>query len=223
MIWVDELPESERINENQVKALTGSSTLNGRNPGGEPFSFKAQGKLWVTTNHRPIINDDAMWRRLRPIPWLNVAENPDPDLKAYLVDPEGGLPAVLSWAVEGAIKYLGSSARDPLGWCAAVRESADIYRKNEDRIGIFLDEETQESPDAGVLVKSLYTIYRMWSEERGERPMTQIAFQRKLTDRGLQIVGQGSRAEIKNRMQVPRAVVSNEVDWGVATRFARNF
>jgi putative DNA primase/helicase len=223
MIWVDELPESERINENQVKALTGSSTLNGRNPGGEPFSFKAQGKLWVTTNHRPIINDDAMWRRLRPIPWLNVAENPDPDLKAYLVDPEGGLPAVLSWAVEGAIKYLGSSARDPLGWCTAVRESADIYRKNEDRIGIFLDEETQESPDTGVLVKSLYTIYRMWSEERGERPMTQIAFQRKLTDRGLQIVGQGSRAEIKNRMQIPRAVASNEVDWGVATRFARNF
>lgn len=223
MIWVDELPESERINENQVKALTGSSTLSGRNPGGEPFTFKAQGKLWVTTNHRPIINDDAMWRRLRPIPWSHVAENPDPDLKAYLVDPNGGLPAVLSWAVEGAIKYLGSSARDPLGWCTAVREAADIYRKNEDRIGIFLDEETKQSEGASVQIKGLYSIYRMWSEERGERPMTQIAFQRKLTDRGLAVVGSGSRAEIRNCVIVPRAVPTGEVDWGIATRFAKSF
>ena len=62
----------------------------------------------------------------------------------------------------------------------------------------------------------------MWSDERGERPMTQIAFQRKLTDRGLPIVGQGSRAEVKNRTQLPRAVESPEIDWTTATRFARN-
>jgi putative DNA primase/helicase len=223
MIWVDELPESERINENQVKALTGSSTLNGRNPGGEPFSFRAQGKLWITTNHRPIINDDAMWRRLRPIPWSNVAEKPDPDLKAYLVDPEGGLPAVLAWAVEGAIKYLNSSARDPLGWCSAVREASDIYRKNEDRIGTFLEEETNQSEGAALSVKALYSIYRAWSEERGERAMTQIAFQRKLSDRGLQIDGQGSRATIQGFSLMPRAVESSEVDWNTINRFARNF
>jgi putative DNA primase/helicase len=223
MIWVDELPESERINENQVKALTGSSTLNGRNPGGEPFSFRAQGKLWITTNHRPIINDDAMWRRLRPIPWSNVAEKPDPDLKAYLVDPEGGLPAVLSWAVEGAIKYLNSSARDPLGWCSAVREASDIYRKNEDRIGTFLEEETNQSEGAALSVKALYSIYRAWSEERGERAMTQIAFQRKLSDRGLQIDGQGSRATIQGFSLMPRAVESSEVDWNTINRFARNY
>jgi putative DNA primase/helicase len=221
MIWVDELPESERINENRVKALTGSSTLNGRNPGGEPFSFKAQGKLWITTNHRPIINDDAMWRRLRPIPWSHVSENPDPDLKAYLTDPEGGLPAVLSWAVEGAIKYLNSGARDPLGWCTAVSQAAEIYRKNEDRIGLFLDEETMQSEGASLSMKSLFSIYRTWSEDRGERSMTQIAFHRKLQDRGLQVVGQGARAEIQGFAQRPRVVpTSTEVNWSLATKYA---
>jgi putative DNA primase/helicase len=223
MIWVDELPESERINENQIKQLTGSSTIQGRSPGEKPFTFKAQGKLWVTTNHRPIINDEAMWRRLRPIPWSYVAENPDPDLKAYLADPEGGLPAVLAWAVEGAIKYLNSGARDPLGWCAAVKDAAEIYRKNEDRIGMFLDEETLESEGASISVKSLYSVYRMWSEERGERPLSQIGFQRKLSDRGLKIEGQGARADIHNRLLIPRPVPSAEVNWGEATRFARNF
>ena len=147
----------------------------------------------------------------------------NPDLKAYLSDPEGGLPAVLSWAVEGAIKYLGSSERDPLGWCTAVREAADVYRKNEDRIGLFLDEETRETEDASVAVSSLYSVYRMWSGERGERPMTQIAFQRKLQDRGLDVVGQGAKATINNRVLKPRAVPTSEVDWGNTLRAANSF
>jgi P4 family phage/plasmid primase-like protien len=224
MIWVDELPESERINENQIKQMTGSSTISARSPGEKPFTFKAQGKLWITTNHRPIINDDAMWRRLRPIPWSKVAEKPDPDLKAYLADPDGGLPAVLSWAVEGAIKYLGSSEKDALGWCTAVREAADVYRKNEDRIGIFLDEETTASEGTAVLVADVYSIYRMWSDKRGEKPMTQIAFQRKLADRGLEIIGQGAKAEIQGYMFTPRVVPQQvaEPNWNDLTRFSKN-
>ena len=221
MVWVDELPESERIKENAVKKLTGSSEISARSPGEKPFTFKAQAKLWVTTNHRPMINDDAMWRRIRPIPWSHVPESPDPDLKAYLFDSEGGLPAVLAWAVEGAIKYLGSSARDPLGWCKAVADAADIYRKNEDRIGMFLNEEMKEAEGTSCLVKRIYNVYRVWSEERGERPMTQIAFHRKLTDRGLDIEGQGARAEVKGFTLNPRAVQTDSIDWGYADRIAR--
>ena len=221
LVWVDELPESERMKENSVKKLTGSSEISARSPGEKPFTFQSRAKLWVTTNHRPIISDDAMWRRIRPIPLGNVPENPDPDLKHYIFDPEGALPAVLSWAVEGAIKLLGSSARDALGWCKAVSDAADIYRKNEDRIGIFLGEETKESEGATTPIKSLYAVYRVWSEERGERPMTQIAFQRKVTERGIKVEGLGSRAQIAGRMLVPRAVPTGDVDWGMAQRFAR--
>jgi putative DNA primase/helicase len=221
MVWVDELPESERMKENSVKKLTGSSEISARSPGEKPFTFSSQAKLWVTTNHRPIINDEAMWRRLRPIPWMKVPEVSDPDLKAYLFDPEGALPAVLAWAVEGAIKYLGSSARDPLGWCSAISEASDIYRKNEDRIGMFLNEEIKEIPGASLPIKALYAVYRIWSEERGEKPMSQIAFHRKLSDRGNEIVGQGSRAELVGYSLLPRAVPSSEVDWQMANRFAR--
>lgn len=221
MVWVDELPESERLKENAVKKLTGSSEISARSPGEKPFTFQSQAKLWVSTNHRPIINDDAMWRRIRPIPFNRVPENPDPDLKEYIFDPEGALPAVLSWAVEGAIKLLGSSSRDALGWCTRVSESADIYRKNEDRIGIFLEEEARQAEGASVPVKSLYTLYRMWSEERGEKPMTQIAFQRKLADRNMQIVGLGSKAILHGYSLAPRAVPDTDVDWGTLSRFAR--
>ena len=221
LVWVDELPDSERLKENSVKKLTGSEEISARSPGERPFTFKGQAKLWISTNHRPIITDDAMWRRIRPIPFTYVPENPDPDLKEYIFDAEGALPAVMSWAVEGAIKMLGSSSRDALGWCSVVSEAAEIYRKNEDRIGIFLDEETLESEGATTPIKSLYSIYRIWAEERGEKPMSQTAFQRKMLERNIDLVGTGSQAIVHGRSLRPRAVPTGEIDWGMANRFAR--
>jgi putative DNA primase/helicase len=221
MVWVDELPESERLKENAVKKLTGSTEISARSPGERPFTFESKAKLWITTNHRPIITDEAMWRRIKPIPLIRPPEVSDPDLKEYIFDPNGALPAVLSWAVEGAIKILGSGAKDALGSCAAVNEASEIYRKNEDRIGLFLDEETKLVEGASVPLKEVYTIYKLWSEQRGEKAMSQIAFQRKLTDRNLDIVGHGARAVINGRILIPRAVESMDTDWQTAMRFAR--
>lgn len=222
VVWVDELPETERVKENAVKKLTGSSEISARSPGEKPFTFASQAKLWISTNHRPIITDDAMWRRIRPIPFLRVPTTPDPELKEYIFDPEGALPAVLAWAVEGAMKILNSNERDPLGWCTKVSEAADVYRKNEDRIGIFLDEETEISKGSETPVKSLYGVYRRWSEDRGEKAMTQIAFHRKLVDRSLEVEGLGSKAVVKDMLLIPRVLSTpTDVDWSVVTRIAR--
>lgn len=226
MVWLDELPDSGYIKENSIKKLTGSSEISARSPGGRPFTFNSQAKLWITTNHRPIITDDAMWRRIRPVPLTRVPENPNPDLKEYLFDPNGGLPAVLSWAVEGAIKVMNSGERDALGWCRVVAEAAEIYRQNEDRIGLFLNEETREDVHATIPIKSLYSTYRNWSDDRGEKPMSQTAFQKKLLERGLQMEGVGSRAFVQGRALLPREVhvpsaSDGYVEWGSLTRSSR--
>jgi P4 family phage/plasmid primase-like protien len=222
MIWVDELPESERIKENQVKKLTGSGTIQGRSPGERPIQFTSQGKLWISTNHRPIITDDAMWRRMRPIPLTNKPEKPDVTLKPYLADPEGALPAVLAWAVEGAVKYLSSSQTDPLGWCSVVKEAHDLYKKNEDRIGAFLEEEAREAVGQSLNLGELFRQYRIWSEYRGERPLTQIGFTRKLADRGLKIEGTGSKARLMGHTMMPREVPDlPTVDYSQHTRYVK--
>jgi P4 family phage/plasmid primase-like protien len=220
MIWVDELPESERLKENQVKKMTGSGTLQGRSPGERPFTFRSQGKLWVTTNHRPIITDDAMWRRLRPVPLTNIPDVPDKDLRPYLSDPEGGLPAALAWAVDGAIKYLNSPSKDGLGWCSVVRDAADIYRKNEDRLGLFFEEELNKSEGASVLLSEVFVQYRRWCDTRGERAMTQIAFHRKIGDRAMGLTGQGAAAKLQGYSLPPKAVVTVETqtDWFTESR-----
>jgi putative DNA primase/helicase len=221
MIWVDELPESERIKENQVKKLTGSGTIQGRSPGEKPIQFTSTGKLWVSTNHRPIITDEAMWRRLLPIPLTNKPSRPDPSLKKYLADPEGALPAVLAWIVEGAVKYLSSSQDNPLEMCTVVRDAHEIYRRNEDRIGSFLEEETIASPTSDMKMNDLYRRYKGWSDSRGEKGLSQIAFHRKLSDRGLEVLGAGNRAILTGITLAPHEVTQmTQPDFATSARFS---
>ncbi len=219
MIWVDELPESERIKENQVKKITGSSVLQGRSPGEKPIQFTSTGKLWVSTNHRPIITDEAMWRRLLPIPLMNKPAVPDPGLKKYLADPDGGLPAVLAWIVEGAVKYLSSSQVSKLEMCSAVRNAHEIYKQNEDRMGAFLDEETISGES--VQVAAMYKRYKAWSDSRGEKPVTQIAFHRKLIDRGLEVIGSGNKAVVNGlALSFSQVAVDESYNFSTAARFS---
>jgi phage/plasmid-associated DNA primase len=145
-------------------------------------------------------------------------------LKEFLFDPEGGLPAIFSWAVEGAIKVLGSSQRDGLGWCKVVSEAAEMYRKNEDRIALFLDEETIKAEGTSIFVKALFLHYRNWSEDRGERPLTQIGFDRKLRERNFKVEGSGAKAVVYGMHRAPAPVPTSlhgDVNWMEATRFVR--
>jgi hypothetical protein len=95
-----------------------------------------------------------------------------------------------------------------------------MYRKNEDRIGIFLSEETEQIEGAEVAIKIVFSVYRVWSEDRGERPMTQIAFTRKLHERGINIEGTGSRAVVKGFRTVSKMQAS-DLNFADLTRIAR--
>jgi phage/plasmid-associated DNA primase len=119
------------------------------------------------------------------------------------------------------MKYLNSSAIDPLGWCSAVKEAHDGYRKNEDRIGAFLEEETVTAEGTNTRLTQVYGLYKSWSDVRGERPLTQIAFQRKLLDRGVEVIGSGNRALLKNIGRAVQEVSSvDQVDFSSLARFS---
>ncbi|MGL4998028.1 MAG: phage/plasmid primase, P4 family [Cetobacterium sp.] len=220
MVWFDELPDGERIKENTIKKITGSSEIPARSPGERPFTFQAQAKPWITTNHRPIITDDAMWRRLRPIPWMHVPETPDPSLKEYLFDKDGGLPAILAWAVEGAMKFLASPSSDGLGWCIAVDEAAEVYRKREDRMGKFIASELQETPGGSVPTRSLYNIYRLWAENRGEKVLAMTTILKMLGERDFMF--NADETELLDYTLKARApsTTDADLDWSYMSRFA---
>jgi putative DNA primase/helicase len=199
LAWVDELPEGERFKENTMKKLSGSGMMTGRHPGGRPFSFPMRAKVWISSNHRPPIYDDAMWRRLYAMPFVHAPKTPDLQLKQYLSDPNGGAAGVLAWAVEGAIRILNSTDKDFLGKSKTVDESTEIYRKNEDKISLFIDEELQDAPGENTPVSTLFNRYAGWAEARGERPLSLGPLVRKLMDKGLDIIGAGTVAYIRDK------------------------
>src|SRR5262249_53133992 len=59
------------LNESLIKEVTGEDTIKARFLFQEHFSFKPRFKIWLITNHKLDIRgiDDAIWRRVRFIPF----------------------------------------------------------------------------------------------------------------------------------------------------------
>ena len=84
------------LDETIIKEITGGDTISARFLYQEFFEFKPTFKLWLATNHRPSIRgtDDAIWRRIRLIPFTRQfsGRNRDPKLLETL---RGELPESL--------------------------------------------------------------------------------------------------------------------------------
>lgn len=66
-----ETDEDQFLAEARVKALTGRDAIKARYLHRNYFEFEPQAKIWLATNHRPVVRDTsyAMWRRLALIPF----------------------------------------------------------------------------------------------------------------------------------------------------------
>ncbi len=68
----------------------------------------------------------------------------------------------------------------------------------------------------------LYKRYKGWSDSRGERPLSQIGFHRKLSDRGIEVLGAGNRAILSGISLAPHEVPTHSSpDFASAARFAQ--
>ena len=89
-----------------LKQLTGGDRVTARKLYGNEFEFSPEFKLWMGTNHKPIIRgtDIGIWRRIMLIPFTATIpdETIDKNLK-YKLRQE--LPAILNWAVEGCLMW----------------------------------------------------------------------------------------------------------------------
>jgi P4 family phage/plasmid primase-like protien len=190
-VAASETEENRRLAESLVKDLTGQDTISARFMRAEWFDFKPTHKLWLSTNHKPEIRgtDNAIWRRIRLVPWAVTIPPKEQDKKL----PEklrAELPGILAWIVRGCIEW----RRDGLQAPEVVRKATGAYRAEMDVLAGFLVDCCEVGTSHWDYAKDLYASYKRWCDEVGERPESQRRFGGHLSERGFSRDRGGSRA-----------------------------
>lgn len=175
-------PEANRhLAEGIVKQLTGGDTIAARPLYGKLFEFRPTFKLFLVTNHKPLVQgtDHAIWRRIRLVPFLvKVPEaEQDKSLRDKLRDE---LPGILGWAVAGCMEWQVKGLGDP----PEVQEATQQYRVEQDLVGNFLGECCVLSPDTRAGATDLFRSFERWCGESGAERTSQKDFGGRLAERG---------------------------------------
>lgn len=175
----EEPTEGVRLNEGLLKQMTGGSRVTARHLYGDEFEFTPEFKVWLATNHKPIIRgtDAGIWRRIRMIPFeINIAkENVDKNLKYKL---RAELPQILTWAVEGYILWQQEGLEPP----AAVEKATNEYKAEMDIIEAFVESciEIEYDPMNCISARELFELYKRWAKENNEYEMKSNKFFREI-------------------------------------------
>ena len=165
--------EGMRINEGLLKQLTGDDVVTARKLYSDEFEFKPEFKLWMATNHKPVIRgtDTGIWRRIHLIPFTVQIPEEKVDRKLpYKLKSE--LPAILKWCVDGCLLW----QREGLGMPAAVLNSVSEYRREMDVISTFIDACCIVGEGESVSANKLFAVYSQWCEQYCEYRMSSTKF-----------------------------------------------
>lgn len=182
LVVTSETSEGCRLDEELIKAMTGSDRITARKLYHDYFTFSPTHKLALLTNHKPIVRgqDEGIWRRLLLVPFDEVIPRSEQDL-ALRDKLRAEAPGILAWMVKGAQAFLKSGITLP----KVVTDATKAYRSDSDVIGTFIEEECEVSARAQVSSSQLYLVYERWCGDNGERPLPKRSLGLRLQDRGI--------------------------------------
>ena len=165
--------EGMRLNEGLIKQLTGDDPVTARKLYSDEFEFRPEFKLWIATNHKPIIRgtDTGIWRRIHLIPFtVQIADDKvDRQLPHKL---RSELPGIMNWAVRGCLLWRTEGLHMPRAVLDAVKE----YRGEMDVVGSFIDSCCREVEQGESEASLLYAAFARWARENNEYEMPQRKF-----------------------------------------------
>ncbi len=176
-----ETKDGRHLDEPKIKQITGGDTVTARFLHREWFEFKPEFKIWLATNHRPVIRgtDEGIWRRIRLVPFTLFIPDGKKDerLLEKLISEASG---ILNWALSGTESFRKEGLMEPKDVLAAT----DEYRAEEDWLARFLDAEIERASNGRVQAKHMYERYKSWAERCKERVQTERKFNDYLKSRG---------------------------------------
>jgi len=170
-----ESESNRKLAESLVKQMTGSDKIVARFLYGEFFEYYPEFKVFLATNHKPIIRgtDYAIWRRIRLIPFSVKIPEESQD-KNLFTKLQTELPGILNWALEGLKLWQEEGLKSP----KVVKEATSIYQNEMDTVARFLEEccISDRGVDTKTSNTALYEAYIRWARDNGEREMSSRNF-----------------------------------------------
>lgn len=182
LVSASEGADGVRLDEAEVKKLTGGDRITARFLHAEFFEYTPSFKIVLSTNHKPQIRgtDEGIWSRIRLVPFgITIPENErDPNLKKKLFVEA---PGILNWMIDGCREW----QQIGLGTPEAIKVATGEYRESSDLIGRWISERTVVTPKAEGTIKDLYQDFCSWTDEEGiVRAPAKKKFSEAITEKG---------------------------------------
>lgn len=179
-VTTGENSEGSKLNEGLIKQLTGGEKITARFLYGTEFEFYPNFKLWLATNHKPIIRgtDNGIWRRIMAIPFNYKVPEGKRD-KNLIFKLEQELPQILGWAIAGCLMWQNEGLEPP----DIIKNATQEYKNEMDIISTFVSENCEEISDWVSPAKEVYTEYEKWAKSSNEYVMSSTKFGRELAKR----------------------------------------
>jgi len=175
-VMTSETEEGQRLKEGKLKRITqGQGLIKSVRKYENPIEFPETHKLWLDCNHKPVIHgtDDAIWRRLRLIPFERPLADSEIDDQLPMKLREHETEGIIAWAVQGTRAW----QKERLGHIAQVDAATNEWRSEMDTLGAFRQSRCLESPMVSIQGAPLYEEYQRWAKETGEKnPLNQTMF-----------------------------------------------
>ena len=182
-VTTTETEQGRRLSEPLIKQITGNDRITARFLYGEYFNFIPTFKIWMATNHKPVIKgtDHGIWRRIKLIPFTTriEEEKQDKHLEQKLMQ-EG--PGILNWLLEGSMRWCNEGLRAP----RIVLNATAEYRAEMDVVGDFISERCEQKPGVCIRARELFKCYQDWCEENNERACSERFFGLMLKEIGIE-------------------------------------
>jgi putative DNA primase/helicase len=182
-VYAAEAEQGKRLAESQIKDISGGEKIAARFMRGEWFEFHPEFKIWLGTNHKPVIRgtENAIWDRIRLIPFnVRIPENERLPKATMMELFRDEMPGILAWLVEGCLEWGQHGLMAPDAVLTATRD----YRDEMDTLGDFFDAMCVIGKTVMVTAKQIYESYDDWCEAEGEKPISKKLFGMKLAERG---------------------------------------
>lgn len=191
-VITSEVNKESRMDEGKLKYISaGMGEIKSCRKYENPIEFLATHKLWMDCNHRPRVTgtDDAIWSRLKCIPFIVRMEREDPEFDLKLKEKlKSEAPGILAWAVRGCVAWL----QEGLGEPPEINQAGMEWREHDDPLKDFLEdccevrlEDNDEGERHWVRSADLSQAYAWWCKQHSERfPLNREAFSDRIKAKG---------------------------------------